>query len=173
MASKWPSGQQSLFSYVKRQKQSTDDSTSTASTSMDWAPTAPSTQSQSVSTEIATVSMVFSRSTIHTSQQPPSDLASGRNEKPVQPSPLTVRFPPTLVGSKRRYFNPDWFKTYSWLEYSVERDATFCFPCRHFGSKSGRAGDTFTNEGFRDWKHATGKEGFSQAMLVVLHTFRQ
>ena len=71
-------------------------------------------------------------------QQPPSDIASSPNEKPVQPSWSTVRFPLTLVGTKKRYFNPDWFKTCSWLEYSVERDAAFCFPCRHFSTKSGR-----------------------------------
>ena len=103
-----------------------------------------------------------------TCQQPPSDIASGPNEKPVQPSRSTVRFPPTLVGTKKRYFNPDWFKTYSWLEYSVERDAAFCFPCRHFSTKSGRAEDTFTKESFRDWKHATGKEGVLQGHASCL-----
>ena len=90
-------------------------------------------------------------------QQPPSDIASGSNKKPVPPSQSTVQFPP-LVGTKKRYFNPDWFKMYSWLEYSVEKDAAFCFPCRHFSTKSGRAEDTFTKKGFRNWKKATGKE---------------
>ncbi len=94
------------------------------------------------------------------SQQPPSDISSGPHEKPVQRS--SGRFPSTLLGTKKRSFNPDWFKTYSWLEYSVERDAGFCFPCRHFGVGSGRAEHTFTKEGFRDWKHATGKEGILQ-----------
>jgi len=74
----------------------------------------------------------------------------------------------TLVGTKKRSFNPDWFKTYNWLEYSVERDAAFCFPCRHFSIRSGRAEDTFTKEGFRDWKHATGKEGILQGHASCL-----
>ena len=78
---------------------------------------------------------------------------------PVQPCRSSVKFPVTIVGSKRRSFNPDWFKTYSWLEYSVERDAAFCFPCRHFSSGEGRTEITFIREGFRDWKHATGKQG--------------
>ena len=97
-----------------------------------------------------------------TSQQPPSDIASGPHKKPVQPSRLTGRFPSTLVGTKKRSFNPDWFKTYNWLEYSVERDAAFCFPCSHFSTGSGRVEDTFTKAGFRDWKHARGKEGILQ-----------
>ena len=99
-------------------------------------------------------------------QQPPSDIASGSNEKPVQPSQSTVQFPP-LVGTKKRYFNPDWFKMYSWLEYFVEKDAAFCFPCRHFSTKSGRAEDTFTKKGFRNWKKATGKEG----IFITTSTF--
>ena len=66
------------------------------------------------------------------------------------------------MGTKKRSFNPDWFKTYNWLEYSVKRDAAFCFPCRHFSTASGRVEDTFTKAGFRDWKHARGKEGILQ-----------
>ena len=73
-----------------------------------------------------------------------------------------------LVGTKKRYFNPDWFKTYSRLEYSVDRDAAFCFPCCHFSTKSCRAEDTFTKEGFRDWKNATGKEGILQGHASCL-----
>ena len=41
----------------------------------------------------------------------------------------------------------------------MERDAVFCFPCRHFNPKSGRKEDTFTNTGFRDWKRAVGING--------------
>ncbi len=40
------------------------------------------------------------------------------------------------------------------------RDAAFCYPCRLFGRASpGRSADTFTEKGFRDWKHATGQSG--------------
>ena len=52
---------------------------------------------------------------------------------------------------------------YSWLEYSVKRDACFCYPCRLFTCGEGRSHNTFTDTGFRDWKHATGKGG----MLTV------
>jgi hypothetical protein len=26
-----------------------------------------------------------------------------------------------------RRFNPTWFKEYKWLEYSIEKDAAYCF----------------------------------------------
>ena len=89
----------------------------------------------------------------------PSDISSGPSDKPAQPNRSTARFPSTVMGNKKRSFNPDWFRTYSWLEYSAERDAAFCFPCRHFSMGTGRAETAFTIDGFKDWKHATGKDG--------------
>ena len=91
--------------------------------------------------------------------QSPLDIAQGPNDKPVQPNLYTCSFPLTLVGTKRRSFNPEWLIKYRWLEYSVERDAAFCYPCRFFNTLSGRTEEKFTIAGFRDWKHATGKEG--------------
>ena len=45
--------------------------------------------------------------------------------------------------------------------YSLQKDATFCFPCRFFTfpGKAGRIEETFISQGYRDWKHATGKGG--------------
>jgi len=40
----------------------------------------------------------------------PTDIASGPHEKSVQPSRSTGQIPSTLVGIKKRSFNPDWFK---------------------------------------------------------------
>ena len=62
---------------------------------------------------------------------------------------------------------------YSWLEYSVKKDATFCFPCRFFGSGSigrGRPEKAFTRNGFRDWKHATGNKGVLHSNNSYSHT---
>jgi len=42
------------------------------------------------------------------------------------------------------------------MEYSIERDAVFCFSCRFF---SPGTDSTLISSGFRDWKHATGKSG--------------
>lgn len=88
---------------------------------------------------------------------PPSDLAVTPNESPTQPK---INFPSRKFGMGRpRSFNGDWYKTYQWLEYSIERDAAFCFPCRMFKVGSSRCESTFTLTGFRNWKHAMGKKG--------------
>lgn len=75
----------------------------------------------------------------------------GLNENsPTQPR--LQKFPATLSGSVTRSFNSSWYKGRKWLEYSVNKDAAYCFPCRVFGVNP--SSTTFTEEGFRDWKHA-------------------
>ena len=65
-----------------------------------------------------------------------------------------------LVGGKQRSFSSNWYKKYSWLEYSKQQDAGYCYPCRLFTTTTdGRLHDTFITSGFRNWKHATGKTG--------------
>ena len=63
----------------------------------------------------------------------PQDIANGPVQSPVQPH---VKFPSTAYGTKKRSFSSDWYRKYSWLEYSVEKDAVFCYACRIFGSAS-------------------------------------
>ena len=91
---------------------------------------------------------------------PPEDIAAVATSSPIQPT--NIKYPVTLYSNKPRSFNPAWFKLYSWLEYSVKQDACFCFPCRMFGSSGGvstsRPEKTFKVLGFKDWKHATGKD---------------
>ena len=91
----------------------------------------------------------------------PSDIAQTPAFPPVRPT--NTRFPTTMLTSKARSFNPLWYKSYDWLEYSVEMDACFCYPCRMFRAQGSQFGSqpesTFTLTGFRDWKHATGKNG--------------
>ena len=90
----------------------------------------------------------------------PDDIAATPAYPPVRP--VNVKFPATLFSGKPRSFSPGWYHSYPWLEYSVSRDACFCYPCRLFGVSSGglsRPEMAFTIIGFRDWKHATGKSG--------------
>ena len=91
----------------------------------------------------------------------PDDIALSPEQTPVQPA--NVAFPLTYFSGKRRSFNPAWFASYTWLEYSVKNDACYCYPCRVFGSTGGgsssRPVQVFTVSGFRNWKHATGKTG--------------
>ena len=56
---------------------------------------------------------------VHT--EPPSDLAAVPTESPTQPK---IKFPLRQFGVGRpRGFSRDWYESYQWLEYSVERDA--------------------------------------------------
>ena len=86
----------------------------------------------------------------------PTDIAAGPDQTPVQPK---IKFPATLKGNKHRSFRSEWYKGYHWLEYSRERDAAYCYPCRLFTTEPGKYWETFTKNGFSDWKHAMGKDG--------------
>ena len=68
-------------------------------------------------------------------------------------------FPTKAIGGKLRSCAHHWFQDYSWLEYSVEKDAMFCKPCRHFSraSKSGDHDGVFTLAGFSNWKKINEK----------------
>ena len=91
----------------------------------------------------------------------PDDIAVSPQHSPVQL--VSIVFPVSSFSGKERSFNPAWFRSYKWLEYSVKCNACFCYPCRLFGSSGGgsssRPVQVFTMTGFRDWKHATGKKG--------------
>ena len=73
--------------------------------------------------------------------------------------PLSHDFPRTQFGNKMRCFQVNWFKNWEWLEYSVSKDAAFCFWCYLFkGDKGKRSGEeTFVKTGFRNWKKASEK----------------
>ena len=57
------------------------------------------------------------------------DIATSTSSPPCQPVGIMTYF-----SGKARSFNPDWFKLYLWLEYSVSKDAAFCYACRLFGA---------------------------------------
>ena len=69
-----------------------------------------------------------------------------------------IKFPSRSYGATARSFQSRWYKAFNWIEYSVERNAAFCFPCRFF-CISPNADNAFIMTGFSDWKHATGKSG--------------
>ena len=57
----------------------------------------------------------------------------------------------------KRRFNIRWYERFCWREYSVERNAAFCFACRQFGRRIDQTKETtFTICGFRGWKRAVG-----------------
>ena len=55
-------------------------------------------------------------------------LAMGRI-KPV------IDFPKSVISGKDFRFQKRWYEQYDWLEYSIDKDAIFCFYCRIFGSQ--------------------------------------
>ena len=70
---------------------------------------------------------------------------------PVQPR-IGVTFP---IDSDGRKFSPEWYRRFTWLEYSQKRDAAFCYGCRHFAPSS-LNNATFALKGYRGWKRALG-----------------
>ncbi|KAK1397692.1 zinc finger MYM-type protein 1-like [Heracleum sosnowskyi] len=73
--------------------------------------------------------------------------------------PKGHNFPKTKFGPSTRTFREEWFKLHDWLEYSIDKDAAFCFYCYLFKPPSMiRFGDdAFTKVGFKNWKKACEK----------------
>lgn len=53
------------------------------------------------------------------------------NLGPVRP---LIEFPVSTSGKRTFKFQSRWYDLHSWLEYSVLKDAAFCFYCRCFGT---------------------------------------
>ncbi|TYI46098.1 hypothetical protein E1A91_D13G082700v1 [Gossypium mustelinum] len=68
--------------------------------------------------------------------------------------PILSEYPTYNSKKHPRYFQPSWFKQFSWLEYSPSNDAIFYLPCSLFNSNaSSHFGSTaFTQSGFSNWK---------------------
>ncbi|KAL5783397.1 hypothetical protein ACOSP7_008426 [Xanthoceras sorbifolium] len=60
-------------------------------------------------------------------------------------------YPLSESGNQNRRFQRSWFTKFSWLEYSIENDRAYCFPCYLFDSSTSQY-RTFTIEGFNNWK---------------------
>ena len=75
--------------------------------------------------------------------------------------PILQRYPtkPSNTNStnesrKQSRFNPSWFKEYPHLQYSLSKDAAFCFVCCLFGGGgpgAEKAENVWTNDGVRSW----------------------
>ncbi|XP_021762668.1 zinc finger MYM-type protein 1-like [Chenopodium quinoa] len=98
--------------------------------------------------------------------------------KPCQPKDHV--FPQTLFGpNKKRRFCVKWFDTWpTWLEYSVEKDAAFCFICYLFKDGNTAGVDAFVNGGFRSWnrrdtivKHVGGHKSAHNNAVIAMNFF--
>ena len=67
--------------------------------------------------------------------------------------PYAHDFPTRNIYGRPRHFSFIWFEKYNWLEYSISKDAGYCFVCYLFKEKTngGHRVDTFVNKGWRNW----------------------
>lgn len=72
--------------------------------------------------------------------------------KKIEQKFIGYKFPKQTDG---RSFQSKWLQTFSWLEYSKERDAAFCFPCRQFSIAN--SNDIFCSIGYQKWEKALAK----------------
>ncbi|WVZ49270.1 hypothetical protein U9M48_000642 [Paspalum notatum var. saurae] len=71
-----------------------------------------------------------------------------------------------IYGHPRR-FSIIWFSKYPWIEYSVEKDAAFCFICYLFGNETG----TWVTNGGRNWN--VGSSALDKHSGSTVHKFAQ
>lgn len=76
----------------------------------------------------------------------------------LQPTQPIINFPRRKICDKQRSFQSSWYKTYPWIEYSIQLDAIFCFFCRHFASSVSyeKHQDVLIATGYNDWKNISG-----------------
>jgi hypothetical protein len=103
----------------------------------------------------------------------PKDISRCCDDLPAQP--MLQNFP---TNRQKRSFQPNWYRDYSWLEYSIESDACYCFTCRHFPANQSHIHDAFSTTGFNNWKNSLGKAGgltkhvLSQSHLVSTKNYQ-
>ena len=69
---------------------------------------------------------------------------------PLQPR---IHFPKSNFGDRQRSFSAKYYDTYSWVEYSVIEDKSYCFVCRQFSKGIIREqSEKFIHQGFDNWK---------------------
>lgn len=69
----------------------------------------------------------------------------------------------------KRKFQQKYLKDYVWLEYSVSKDAVFCYPCRQFSATHERD-NVFKHTGFSHWKKALEfNKGFKKHQSSAMH----
>lgn len=92
----------------------------------------------------------------------PADITPYGTLKNIEPQMLQLSAGYKFPVTDKRKFNPKYLKEYVWLEYSVSKDATFCYACRQFAPTHDR-GNVFKHTGFSHWKSAAeSSKGFKR-----------
>ena len=82
--------------------------------------------------------------------------------RPIQT--LFKVYPPNEKGQS---FNSKWYNDYSWLEYSISKNAAFCFVCRHFGDNNSNSDSMYRKDGFKVFRKGPAK--FKEHSLCQTH----
>ena len=90
----------------------------------------------------------------------PADISKSPDDGPTQPG-RNERF--TFKKTHGRKFNPEWYKTHPWLEFSANSDKAYCFVCRHFVENVNEK--AFTADGFNTWKKCTGESSKNNKLI--------
>ncbi len=85
-------------------------------------------------------------------------------------------YPQQRFRVRKRSFSANWFSHFPWLEYSVSKDAAFCFSCRMFGRNIRH--DNFVSTGVSNWKKALDifkeheKTPAHRSSMIGWHSFK-
>ncbi|KAL4149980.1 hypothetical protein QTP88_003831 [Uroleucon formosanum] len=78
------------------------------------------------------------------------DLADLGDRESGPRLPQLAAYKKIKFGEKFRSFRSQWYTECEWLEYSVQRNAAFCFVCRVFGPENSE--DAWIRTGFSNWQ---------------------
>ena len=103
-----------------------------------------------------TESDVQTSRTIHINEEKSTNKNNESIPVQCQPSP-DYPFPMEQFGEKKSSCQASWFKNFSWLHYSKEKDSVFCIFCiRHKGKLTAEHNmeEAYITKGFNNWKKA-------------------
>lgn len=89
---------------------------------------------------------------------------------PNQPKLSVFPADPSISKKKQCRFHPGWYEDYQFLEYSIEKDAAFCFVCSLFPSGPGRdqSENAWVEDGVRQW-HKMKSQGKAKKGKLASH----
>lgn len=89
-----------------------------------------------------------------TNTSAPADIAQSKYHLPIQP--IFQNYPRTTFGtgknSRNHSFSYHWYSKFPFIEYSVSKDAVFCYACHLFPHPTAFKEPVFTSVGHRGWK---------------------
>ena len=115
-----------------------------------------STEERSSFSTVKTSSSSQTTRAIHLNEEKSTNENNGSIPVQCQPGP-DYSFPTKQFGKKKRSCQASWFKNFSWLHYSKEKDSVFCIFCiRNKGKLTAEHNmeETYITKGFNNWKKA-------------------